>query len=457
MVKTNIITWKDSSTASWDMLKSVYDAAWWEKQVAFNDELNSENIDMNLLWTPDNTTLQDWSNSIQSAWVISWWDITNWWSWTIDISEVNWIIKTTNSIIWENLFFKLAWATWLALTDNTTNYISVDYNAWTPQFVVWTTNPANWHTIFNLWKVYREWTWLDIINSWLNIDDFSKRVQQHHLEENQLHFVSWAVVWETWTRNISITAWIMYAWLNRILTDGIDTSWADDFEYYYYNGTAWVESDETQIDNLQYNDITSWLETLSNNRYWVHWVFKGTNWTTYVVYWQDSYTLINAQAAQPPAILPNHVSWFGVLRAKIIIAKSWTVFTEIESVDDVAFSAQTAWSHAELSALLLAWLGVTYWHIDDQAQTIAWEKTFSDETTFESNIVVDWTVDWRNVSTDWTKLDTIEEWAEENTINSDTTGVTGADQVTNVISLTQAEYDAITTPNTSTLYIITDA
>jgi hypothetical protein len=39
-------------------------------------------------------------------------------------------------------------------------------------------------------------------------------------------------------------------------------------------------------------------------------------------------------------------------------------------------------------------------------------------------------------------------------INSDTTGVTGADSVTNIISLTQAEYDAIT-PDASTLYLIT--
>ena len=36
---------------------------------------------------------------------------------------------------------------------------------------------------------------------------------------------------------------------------------------------------------------------------------------------------------------------------------------------------------------------------------------------------------------------------------SNPTGVTGADQVTNVMSLTQAEYDAIT-PNASTFYII---
>lgn len=44
-----------------------------------------------------------------------------------------------------------------------------------------------------------------------------------------------------------------------------------------------------------------------------------------------------------------------------------------------------------------------------------------------------------------------------NKVSSDPAGVTGADQVTNMISLTQAEYDAIGTKNASTFYLITDA
>jgi hypothetical protein len=38
---------------------------------------------------------------------------------------------------------------------------------------------------------------------------------------------------------------------------------------------------------------------------------------------------------------------------------------------------------------------------------------------------------------------------------SDDTGVTGADRITNVISLTSSEYSSIT-PDASTLYILTD-
>lgn len=44
-----------------------------------------------------------------------------------------------------------------------------------------------------------------------------------------------------------------------------------------------------------------------------------------------------------------------------------------------------------------------------------------------------------------------------NKVSSDPSGVTGADQVTNMMSLTQAEYDAIVTPDASTFYLITDA
>jgi len=44
--------------------------------------------------------------------------------------------------------------------------------------------------------------------------------------------------------------------------------------------------------------------------------------------------------------------------------------------------------------------------------------------------------------------------AASNKVSSDPTGVTGADAITNMMSLTQAEYDVIGTKNASTLYVI---
>lgn len=46
--------------------------------------------------------------------------------------------------------------------------------------------------------------------------------------------------------------------------------------------------------------------------------------------------------------------------------------------------------------------------------------------------------------------------AEVNTINTDITGITNAELVTNVVSLLQADFDAIGTPDANTLYVITD-
>ena len=42
-------------------------------------------------------------------------------------------------------------------------------------------------------------------------------------------------------------------------------------------------------------------------------------------------------------------------------------------------------------------------------------------------------------------------------VQSDPAGVTGADTIINMMSLTQAEYDAIGTPDAATFYVITDA
>ena len=42
-----------------------------------------------------------------------------------------------------------------------------------------------------------------------------------------------------------------------------------------------------------------------------------------------------------------------------------------------------------------------------------------------------------------------------NIVTSDISGTTGADVIGNIVSLTQADYDAIATPDSTTLYVIT--
>jgi hypothetical protein len=308
-------------------------------------------VELDEIGTSTFDDIQDWNNTTQSAGIISGSTISDGGSGTVDISAGIGILKKTNSNTGDNVFFDIGSSSGISLTDNSVNYISVDYNSGTPQYTVSTSNTANGHNIFNIGKVYRDGTDVDIINSGLNIYDIAKRIQQKDVEEAGLQFVSGARVSETGTRNIEITSGILYAGINRIETDAIDTSLTDTFKYYYYTGVAWTESDQTQIDNTQYNDTASGLVTLSNNKYGVHWIYKGVGDRTYVVYGQGDYTLSEAQTVQPPSSLPDHVYGFGVLRAKIIIKKSATAFTEIENIIDTQFSAQSPSVHNELSGL----------------------------------------------------------------------------------------------------------
>lgn len=54
-------------------------------------------------------------------------------------------------------------------------------------------------------------------------------------------------------------------------------------------------------------------------------------------------------------------------------------------------------------------------------------------------------------------MTTAEQTKLSKAVQSDNSGVAGADAITNIVSLTQGEYDAIGTPDSTTLYYITDA
>jgi len=97
------------------------------------------------------------------------------------------------------------------------------------------------------------------------------------------------------------------------------------------------------------------------------------------------------------------------------------------------------------------------WH-DEGTSTIDWTNVTGKPTTFTPSShthTVSEITDYPWSAGDKTKLDGIEAGAQVNVVDSDPTGVTGADQITNIISLTQAEYDAIGAPDASTLYVIT--
>ena len=250
------------------------------------------------------------------------------------------------------LSFEWAENTNVSLTDESTNYIYTSYHATTPTINSSVTKPTDIRTNVLLGKVYRHGTHVHLFKAGMVSDEFLAKIIGRFIQtEGEITHASGGVISETGTRNVASTAAVVWGGLTRGTTTQKDTSGTDTFHYFYYTGSAWTYSDLAQIDNLQYNNPASGLSTLAPNQYGVHWVYLDPDGHMMVVYGQDSYALGEAQEAQPIVSLPSQVTEFCWLAAKIIVKRSATAFTEIQSAYDTAYVASTASIHNDLGGL----------------------------------------------------------------------------------------------------------
>ncbi len=118
------------------------------------------------------------------------------------------------------------------------------------------------------------------------------------------------------------------------------------------SGSTWtLVKGQTTIDNANYNNIASGLVNLTANRYAVHWVFIDLDGTHLnVVYGQGNYTVTQAKDAGVPSLLPDLVTEYSALIAKIIVQQGQTVLT-IAYPWTSAFSTSLATDHGNLAGL----------------------------------------------------------------------------------------------------------
>jgi hypothetical protein len=318
------------------------------------DNVNSRasQINVSQCGVPTYKTVQDWMNTTQASGIISGGGFTSNGDGSLTVAAGQGIIRATNSDIAEACFFDWSENDTISLVDNQTNYIYVDYNSGAAIVGSETTKTANNRTKIFLGKVFREGNNLDLIEAGMVLSEATKRILTYLTTVfGEIKRASGVSVSESGTRNLNITAGVVFAGLTRIATSALDTFITGNFELYYYNGVAWIESDETQIPNSQYNDITTGLVNLTSNRYGVYWVYASATGDVFVLYGQDDYTLANAEAAIPPASLPNHVAQFGFIAAKIIVQEGETNFLSVESAYDTQFSSSGVIIHNETSGL----------------------------------------------------------------------------------------------------------
>jgi len=334
-------------------------------------EIPSANVEIASLNLSPERTLQDFLDNKMSSGFCSGGDFTSNGDGTVSVSAGKGAIRATNVAGAGFLAFEWAANTSLSLTDNTTNYIYVDYNSGSPIISTALSQPTDYRTKVLLGKIYREGTELHLFKAGMKVSEMANNVIARLTQQGgEAARTSGAITSETGTRNVKVTAGVVWGGLTRNTTPELDTNVTGTFKYLYYNGSAWVESDATQIDNAQYNNTASGLSSLSINQYGIHWVYVGADGCVHIVYGNDSFTLAEAEAAQPPSLLPSIVTEFTFLSAKIIVKRNDTNFTEVQSAFDISFSSGTSALHNELGGLD-GGAADEYYHLTDSQHTVA--------------------------------------------------------------------------------------
>jgi hypothetical protein len=363
----------------------------WKRLLYSDNIIPASQIEVLEVGTATYDDVQDWLNNTQASGAISGGGFTDNTDGSMTVAAGTGFVKTTNSGIGVTKSFDWAENDSVALTDNVTNYIGIDYNAGSPQVFVETSKTADGRTKFYLGKVFREGTDLHFLEAGQNVTELMKRVQARFTStEGEFTHASGMMLSETGERYLAITSGVGFSGLTRITTASVDTSGADTFELNYYNGSAWVVSDVSQIPNTQYNDITSGLVDLTSNRYGVYWVYLANDGEPVVVYGQGDYTLANAENATPPSTVPDHVAEFSTLIGKIIVQKSEPNFYMVETAFNPGFSGAGIADHGDLTGLT----------DDDHSQypLVAGTRPIKYETTLEK------TADYTLTSADFGKV-----------------------------------------------------
>lgn len=303
---------------------------------------------------PTYSTVQDAINLYNSTGVTSGGAITSNGDGTIAIAAGTGGIRSSDSNLINLYFFDFAAVPTLSLTDNSINYIYVNYNGGSPNITASITRSTDFNSKILLGQVYRSGTSLSINTSVKQISANTPDLQwRQNLEVIPFSNASGGALSEVGTLNIAITAGSWWNGYVPFTTPSFDSSAAGTFTYWYRNGSGgWTsQASQTQINNTQYDNGTGTLATLTGGRYGLAWVFTEVSGAIHVLFGQGDYTLTQADSADVPSSLPPVIAANGRILAKITILKSASAFTSIDSALKYQFQFQQPTDHNSLSNL----------------------------------------------------------------------------------------------------------
>ena len=324
-------------------------------------------------------TLEDLFNTSLSTGKISGGDITDNGDGTVKVSAGHGYIRPVDDDNGEILFCDWSEESSLSLTNNSTNYIYVDYNNGEPIVKATTSFPSDHNTKILLGIVYREDNELHITTAGQAVTNYNLKTFFKDVDINgEFQRVNGLLLSEKPDRKFAISEGTIYVGLTKTTFNAFDTSSGDTFTYYYRDGSGgWTKvTGQTQIDNLHYDDGSGTLAELSNPSGWrkyygVHWVYVDNDGHVFVLYGQGDYLLTEAENATPPSELPPILQGIGSkLVGKIIIEKNASSFQAIYSAFETEFTPSVVTDHNLLSGLQ-GGASDEYYHLTESQHTEA--------------------------------------------------------------------------------------
>lgn len=240
-----------------------------------------------------------------------------------------------------------------AIAETVPTYVYIEYSGGTTS-VALSTVYSNRYDRSLVAGVSRSGTSVYITQGSVPAGNVSRQVSRYLFNARGIDRVSGLITSETGTRNIVNTAGTVFSGLNEFALAAKNTATGDTFTTSYRNGSGgWTAvAGQTQWNNLQYDNGSGALATISNGRYGVHWVCRDVNGGLHLLYGQGEYTLAQAQAAGLPATRPPNLQyWHAVFCAKIIFARSAATATQIDIAFTTNIGAGSVSDHGALAGL----------------------------------------------------------------------------------------------------------
>ena len=323
----------------------------------------------NYVLTSDNNGNASWDSVYLSAGIYSQPSVTDNGNGTITLGTGEYNLYSDSDFNTPLKKYTLTGGTY-SFSDNTTNYLIVDYSGGTPMIYSSISRAnINQSSVHPIVTVYRDGNSLQILD-W---DEMGKGLANKMSDrlvrtERFKPEIGGLAIGELATRYVTLTAGVVWYGAANYSLDAVNSS-TDSMDLWYHSGGTWTKTGTTQYNNTQYDNGTDLVDlfTGTTGNTGVNWVFRSVESDKHlmIVLGNESYTLADAQASTIP-IVPDVVSSHAILVGRIIVERNATGSTEIASSFDVSFISTPVTEHNTLSNLQ-GGAANQYFHLDSDS------------------------------------------------------------------------------------------